>query len=54
LLSLPDVVESTYVQSTLKTVYEACFLKFEGGKLGAANGMKPDGTPEDPHSTHPQ
>ena len=54
LLGLPDVVESLYVQSALKTVYEACFLKFEGGKLGAANGMKPDGTPEDPHSTHPQ
>ena len=42
------------MQSTLKTVYEACFLKFEGGKLGAANGMKPDGNPEDPDSTHPQ
>jgi non-lysosomal glucosylceramidase len=54
LLGLPDVVEPIYVQSALKTVYEACFLKFEGGKLGAANGMKPDGTPEDPHSTHPQ
>jgi len=54
LLGLPDVVEPQYAKSALKKVYEACFLKFHDGKIGAANGMKPDGTPEDPDSTHPQ
>ncbi|GBF81307.1 GH116 family glycosyl hydrolase [Aphanothece sacrum] len=54
LLKLPDVVENDYAQSALKKVYEACFLNFQNGKYGAANGMKSDGTPEDPNSTHPQ
>lgn len=54
LLNLPDVVETQYTESALNKVYEACFLKFQDGKYGAANGMKPDGTPEDPNSTHPQ
>jgi non-lysosomal glucosylceramidase len=54
LLGLPDVVEAKYAESALKTVYEACFLKFHGGQYGAANGMRADGTPEDPNSTHPQ
>ena len=54
LLGLSDVVESEYTLSALNKVYEACFLKFQNGKYGAANGMKPDGTPEDPNSTHPQ
>ncbi len=54
LLKLPDVVENQYVESALGKVYEACFLKFYNGKYGAANGMKPDGKPEDPNSTHPQ
>ncbi|MGB5592835.1 MAG: GH116 family glycosyl hydrolase, partial [Crocosphaera sp.] len=54
LLGLPDVVDAQCAESALKKVYEACFLKFQNGKYGAANGMKPDGTPEDPNSTHPQ
>jgi non-lysosomal glucosylceramidase len=54
LLKLPDVVENKFVESALNKVYEACFLKFHNGKYGAANGMKPDGRPEDPNSTHPQ
>ncbi|MGK7933618.1 MAG: GH116 family glycosyl hydrolase [Microcystaceae cyanobacterium] len=54
LLKLPDVVENPFVESALNKVYDACFLKFHDGKYGAANGMKPDGTPEDPNSTHPQ
>ena len=53
LLGLPDVVEKEYVQTTLKTIYDACFLKFYNGKYGAANGVKPDGTPEKPDATHP-
>ncbi|XLQ10969.1 MAG: bile acid beta-glucosidase [cyanobacterium endosymbiont of Epithemia adnata isolate EadnSB Bon19] len=54
LLELPNVVENQYIQSTLNKIYDACFLKFKEGKYGAANGMKPDGIPEDPNSTHPQ
>ncbi|NJQ98575.1 MAG: bile acid beta-glucosidase, partial [Hydrococcus sp. CSU_1_8] len=53
LLGLPDVVEYQYAESALKKVYEACFLKFQDGKFGAANGVKLDGSPEDPKATHP-
>jgi non-lysosomal glucosylceramidase len=53
LLGLPDIVPAESVQTTLKTVYEACFLKFHNGQLGAANGVRPDGSPENPNSTHP-
>ncbi len=34
-------------------MYEACFLNFNNGVLGAANGLKPDGSPENPDATHP-
>ena len=54
LLKLPDVVEQKYVQSTLESVYQSCFLNFKDAKYGAANGLKVDGSPEDPNSTHPQ
>lgn len=53
LLGLPDVVEPQYSQSALDTVYQACFLNFEGGRLGAANGVLIDGRPENPNATHP-
>jgi non-lysosomal glucosylceramidase len=53
LLQLPDVVESEYLHSSLKTIYQSCFLNFNQGKIGAANGVKLDGTPENPESTHP-
>jgi non-lysosomal glucosylceramidase len=53
LLSLPNVVEPQFVQTTLQTIYQSCFLNFHNGNLGAANGVKPDGTPENPDSTHP-
>jgi len=53
LLGLPDIVPAECAQSALKTVYEACFLKFHDGQLGAANGVRPDGSPENPNSTHP-
>lgn len=52
-LGLPDIVPVECIQSTLKTVYESCFLKFNNGLLGAANGVKPDGTPFNPNATHP-
>jgi len=54
LLGLDPLVEQTYVHSTLKTVYQSCFLNFADGKYGAANGLRLDGTAEDPSSTHPQ
>lgn len=53
LLGLPNVVDSEYVKSTLKTIYHACFLKFNEGKFGAANGVKRDGKPEKENATHP-
>ena len=53
LLGLPPVVSEANSRSTLKAVREACFEKFEGGKLGVANGLRRDGTPLDPNGTHP-
>lgn len=53
LLGLPDIVPAECVQSALKTVYESCFLKFHNAQFGAANGVKPDGTPQNPDATHP-
>lgn len=54
LLGLPDIVPANCVQLALNKVYEACFLKFHDAQFGAANGVRPDGTPENPDSTHPQ
>ncbi len=53
LLGLPDVVPPECAESALRSVYEACFLKFHDGKFGAANGLRPDGTPVNPNDTHP-
>ncbi|MGD2180593.1 GH116 family glycosyl hydrolase [Lusitaniella coriacea] len=53
LLGLPDVVERKYVEIALKNIYQSCFLKFHNGEFGAANGVMPDGTPENPDATHP-
>ncbi|MCX7593854.1 MAG: GH116 family glycosyl hydrolase [Fischerella sp.] len=53
LLGLPDLVPSDRALSALKTVYNACFLKFYNGRFGAANGLRPDGSPENPQATHP-
>lgn len=53
LLGLPDIVPSACIQSTLATVYDACFLKFHGGQYGAANGLLIDGSPLNPDDTHP-
>jgi non-lysosomal glucosylceramidase len=53
LLKLPDIVPSDHAFSALKTVYDACFLKFFAGEFGAANGVRPDGSPENPNATHP-
>lgn len=56
LLGLPDIVDRDRALSALKTVYEACFVKFNQNlpvPLGAANGVRLDGSPEDPNATHP-
>ncbi|PSB43793.1 bile acid beta-glucosidase [Cyanosarcina cf. burmensis CCALA 770] len=53
LLKLPDIVPQECALSALKTIYDACFLKFHQGKFGAANGLKPNGSPENPNATHP-
>ena len=53
LLGLPPVVADERARSALKAVREACFERFEGGRLGVANGLRRDGTPLDPNGTHP-
>ncbi|MBW4576722.1 MAG: bile acid beta-glucosidase [Aphanothece sp. CMT-3BRIN-NPC111] len=65
LLGLPDIVPRECAQSALKSVYESCFLNFNQKQLqakgedsiqnyiGAANGVRPDGSPENPNATHP-
>ncbi|MBE9180996.1 bile acid beta-glucosidase [Oculatella sp. LEGE 06141] len=53
LLGLPDIVPEDCARSALKTVYEACFLKFHNAQIGAANGLRPDGSPANPKDTHP-
>ena len=53
LLGLPDIVPDVGTLSALQTVYNTCFLKFHNGKFGAANGLRLDGSPENPKATHP-
>jgi non-lysosomal glucosylceramidase len=53
LLALPDVVPEDCTRSALTTVYETCFLGFNNGTLGAANGLRLGGIPEKPDATHP-
>jgi non-lysosomal glucosylceramidase len=53
LLGLPDIVPGDRAESALKTVYDACFMKFQQGEFGLANGVMRDGSPENPEATHP-
>ncbi len=53
LLSLPDVVSCDRAHLALNTIYQTCFLKFQQGQFGAANGLGPGGVPEKPDATHP-
>lgn len=56
LLGLEDIVPRNCTMLALKTVYESCFVRFNGDRaipIGAANGVMPDGSPEDPNATHP-
>jgi non-lysosomal glucosylceramidase len=53
LLGLPDIVPINCAHTALQTIYQACFLRFNDGQLGAANGVKPDGSAVNPQDTHP-
>ena len=53
LLGLDDIVPLDCAKTALETVYQSCFLNFQGGKFGAANGVKIDGSPSNPKDTHP-
>lgn len=56
LLGLPDIVPQGCALSTVQTIYEACFLRFNQSlpaPIGVANGVRPDGSPENPDATHP-
>jgi non-lysosomal glucosylceramidase len=62
LMQLADIVPLDCARIALATVYDACFVKFNQyvaqmhpGKpaIGAANGVRPDGRPENPKATHP-
>jgi non-lysosomal glucosylceramidase len=53
LLGLPDIVPIDCARTALQTVYQACFLNFNEGKFGAANGVKPDGSAVNAQDTHP-
>jgi non-lysosomal glucosylceramidase len=68
LLRLPDIVPIDCARSALQTVYESCFLNFNhwiqqnsssllpspsSRSIGAANGVRPDGSPVNPRDTHP-
>ncbi|MBP0000626.1 MAG: bile acid beta-glucosidase [Cyanobacteria bacterium SID2] len=55
-LGLDDIVPHNCTVSALKTVYESCFVRFNEKRsrpIGAANGVLPNGAPEDPNATHP-
>ena len=53
LLGLADIVPLDCAKTALETVYQSCFLNFQSGKFGAANGVKIDGSPSNPKDTHP-
>ncbi len=42
------MVADEWGRSALGTIRAACFERFEGGRLGVANGLRRDGTPLDP------
>ncbi len=62
LLGLPAVVPPECAALALETVYQTCFIRFNeylstraGTRvlIGAANGVRPNGEPENPQATHP-
>jgi non-lysosomal glucosylceramidase len=43
---LPDIVPNKNAISALQTIYNFNVLRFQLGQMGAVNGMRPDGTPD--------
>ncbi|MFW9912288.1 MAG: non-lysosomal glucosylceramidase [Candidatus Thorarchaeota archaeon] len=43
---LPDIVPRENAISALQTIYNFNVLRFQLGQIGAVNGMRPDGTPD--------
>jgi non-lysosomal glucosylceramidase len=41
---LPSIVRPLYARSALTTIYDWNVQRFQGGSMGAVNGMRPDGT----------
>ncbi len=44
---LPDIVPNKKAISALQAIYNFNVLRFQLGQMGAVNGMRPDGTPDD-------
>lgn len=44
LIGLPPIVPEAHIQQALRTIYEYNVCRFGGGRMGAVNGMRPDGT----------
>lgn len=44
LTGLPPVVPEEHITQTLRTIYEYNVCRFAAGRMGAVNGMRPDGT----------
>jgi len=44
---LPDIVPRKNAIVALQTIYNFNVLRFQLGQIGAVNGMRPDGTPDD-------
>jgi len=44
---LPDIVPKEKAHSALQAIYNFNVLRFQLGEMGAVNGMRPDGTPDD-------
>lgn len=53
LLDLDPIVPLDCAKTALETVYRSCFINFQNGQFGAANGVKIDGSPLNPKDTHP-
>ncbi|MFW9848173.1 MAG: glycoside hydrolase family 116 protein, partial [Candidatus Thorarchaeota archaeon] len=44
---LPSIIPAKNEISALRTIYNFNVLRFQLGQIGAVNGMRPDGTPDD-------
>jgi len=44
LVGLPPIVPESHLEQALRTIYEYNVLRFAEGRMGAVNGMRPDGS----------